>query len=60
MFKEETENHIRNLDANKTIYINDKSKKINLLTITNINKWEHKDKNGISIITGGEPVLKIV
>ncbi|MFB5186966.1 M10 family metallopeptidase C-terminal domain-containing protein [Yersinia intermedia] len=51
MFKEETENHIRNPDANKTIYINDKSKKINLLTITNINKWEHKDKNGISIIT---------
>ena len=44
MFKEETENHIRNPDANKTIYINDKSKKINLLTITNINKWENKDK----------------
>ncbi|HDL7645372.1 TPA: M10 family metallopeptidase [Yersinia enterocolitica] len=51
MFKEETKNHIRTLDTNKRININYKSKDINLLEITSRNKWEHKDKNGISIVT---------
>ena len=51
MFKEETKNHIRTLDTNKRININYKSKDINLLAITSRNKWEHKDKNGMSIVT---------
>ncbi|EPS8493171.1 M10 family metallopeptidase C-terminal domain-containing protein [Yersinia enterocolitica] len=51
MFKEETKNHIRILDTNERININYKLKEIDLLAITRRNKWEHKDKNGISIVT---------
>ncbi|OVZ74286.1 M10 family metallopeptidase C-terminal domain-containing protein [Yersinia intermedia] len=53
MFKDETKNHIRILDANEiiNININYKLKEIDLLAITSRNKWEHKNKNGISIVT---------
>lgn len=50
MFKEEIKNYIRILDMNKRININYKLKDINLLVIISRNKWEYKDKNGMSIV----------
>lgn len=50
MLREQTKNNVRTVGINNSIDIN-KSKAINLLAITSRNKWQNKDKNGISIIT---------